>query len=249
MKSASDGHDRVVLAIDVGNTRLKWGLHNGSGWTRLAWVSTTNAAELKSEFAALSADVIVASNVADDGIAAQLTAMLPKPPQWIHSRREQCGVHNSYAIPTQLGSDRWAALIAARASSVGPVVVVNAGTALTCDALNADGVFLGGIIVPGADLMLNALAGNTAALKRQAGSYSTFPTDTGSAIMSGVIDALCGAIERMAGYLKQSAGTEPSCVLSGGGAALFMPHINLKTKVVDNLVLEGLIVIAGEHRR
>jgi type III pantothenate kinase len=160
--------------------------------------------------------------------------------------RAQCGVRNSYDDPAQLGCDRWAALIGARRLYAGPAVVVDAGTALTADALTGDGVFVGGIIVPGAELMRKALAEHTAALKPQPGKFSFFPDTTGDAIMSGAIDALAGAIERMARFLEEAGEPQPACVLSGGGAALIEPYLNLEVKVVDNLVLEGLLTIARE---
>jgi type III pantothenate kinase len=169
--------------------------------------------------------------------------MLPAA-RWIISERVQCGVHNSYDDPAQLGCDRWAALIGARRLYGGAAVVVNAGTALTVDALAGDGVFVGGIIMPGAQLMRTALAGHTAALKLQPGKFSFFPNATGDAIISGAVDGLCGAVERMARFLEETGHTVPLCILSGGGAALIAPHLNLEVKVVDNLVLEGLLTIA-----
>jgi type III pantothenate kinase len=123
-------------------------------------------------------------------------------------------------------------------------VVVNAGTALTIDALTADGVFAGGIIVPGAELMRKALAANTAALKLRPGKFGFFPDTTGDAIVSGAVNASCGAIERMARFLEEAGEAQPLCVLSGGGAELLAPYLNLEVKLVDNLVLEGLLVMA-----
>ena len=238
-----------VLAIDAGNTRIKWGVHDGVGWVNLSWLATVCAGELKTELAGLSAPrAVVVSNVAGDALQQQLAAVLPvmPAPRWIKSERSQCGVRNSYADPAQLGSDRWAALIGAHRLAGGPALVVNAGTAVTIDALTGEGVFVGGIIAPGAELMYHALAANTAALKPQPGKFSTFPTTTGDAIVSGAIDALCGATERMSRFLEESGQAAPRCVLSGGGAALLAPHLNLEVKVVDNLVLEGLLVIARE---
>ena len=172
-------------------------------------------------------------------------ALPPAPAvRWIRSAAMQCGVRNGYARPAQLGCDRWAALIGAHRLHRGAAVVVNAGTALTADALTADGVFVGGIIVPGAELMRSALARDTAGLRRQSGAFSFFPDNTGDAIMSGAINALCGAVERVARNLEDGGGQAPACVLSGGAAALIAPHLNLEVKVVDNLVLEGLAVIA-----
>lgn len=239
----------TVLAIDAGNTRIKWGVHDGVRWLGQAWVETARAAELKPALAGLPPlQAVVVSNVAGAALReAILRALPPTPaPRWIASERVQCGVRNSYDDPAQLGCDRWAALIGARRLCGGPAIVVDAGTALTADALTGDGVFVGGIIVPGAELMRKALAEHTAALKRQPGKFSFFPDTTGDAIMSGAINALAGAIERMARFIEEAGQSQPVCVLSGGGAALLEPYLNLEVKVVDNLVLEGLLAIARE---
>lgn len=236
-----------VLAIDAGNTRIKWGVHDGTHWLRQAWLDTSRAAELGLVLAGLPPfEMVIVSNVAGAALRdVILKALPPTPkPRWIRSEREQCGVRNSYDDPAQLGCDRWAALIGAHQLHGGPAVVVDAGTALTADALTGDGVFVGGIIVPGADLMRKALAEHTAALKPQPGKFSFFPNTTGDAIMSGAINSLAGAIERMARFLEEAGQPQPACVLSGGGAALLEPYLNLEVKVVDNLVLEGLLAIA-----
>jgi type III pantothenate kinase len=238
-----------VLALDVGNTRIKWGVHDGARWLEQSWIETARAAELAAMLAGLPPlKSVVAANVAGAALQTTLASMLPSPPRtrWITSVRAQCGVRNSYDDPLQLGCDRWAALIGAWRLHGGPAVVVNAGTALTVDALASDGVFAGGMIAPGADLMRQALDANTAALKLQPGKFSFFPDSTGDAIMSGIINALSGAIERMARFLEETGQPTPLCVLSGGGAALIEPHLNLEVKVVDNLVLEGLLTIARD---
>lgn len=241
--------NKNVLAIDAGNTRIKWGAHDGTHWLRQAWLDTRRAAELGPVLAGLPPlDAVVVSNVAGAALREVILKALPPAPEprWIRSARAQCGVRNSYDDPAQLGCDRWAALIGARRLHGGPAVVVDAGTALTADALTGDGVFVGGIIVPGADLMRRALAEHTAALKPQPGKFSFFPNTTGDAIMSGAINSLAGAIERMARFLEEAGQPQPVCVLSGGGAALLEPYLNLEVKVVDNLVLEGLLAIARE---
>ena len=238
-----------ILVIDAGNSRIKWGTHDGNQWIKLSSLENSRAAELKSCFAQLpSVQMVVVSNVAGELLRGQLAAVLPAnpTPRWIKSVSAQCGVRNGYADPAQLGCDRWAALIGALRLAGGPALVVNAGTALTVDALTAAGEFLGGIIVPGAELMCQALAAGTAALRFQPGRFGRFPTATGDAILSGAIDAMCGAIERMARFLDVAGQAAPRCVLSGGGAPLLAPHLNLEVKVVDNLVLEGLLVIARE---
>jgi type III pantothenate kinase len=193
-------------------------------------------------------DAIVISNVAGVALRDKLRRVLPAAPapHWLRSSREQSGVRSSYAAPAQLGADRWAALIGAYRLFGAAAVIVNAGTALTVDALTADGVFAGGMIVPGVELMRRTLAANTAGLKRRPGAFSFFPDATGDAIMSGAINASCGAIERMARFLEDAGQAAPLCVMSGGGAALLVPHLNLEVKLVDNLVLEGLLTLAKD---
>ena len=237
----------TVLAIDAGNTRIKWGIHDGAGWCQQAWIDTARAEDLGAALAELPAPrAVVVANVAGAAVRERIGKLLPVAPlaRWIRSERVQCGVTNSYDDPAQLGCDRWAALIGAHRLCGGPALVVSAGTAITIDALSAAGVFVGGMILPGAALMRQTLAGNTAALSLQPGVFSFFPNSTGDAIMSGAINACCGAIERMARFLEAAGQAAPLCVLSGGGANEIAPHLNLDVRVVDNLVLEGLLAIA-----
>ena len=238
----------IILAIDIGNTRIKWGLHQDGGWLRQGWVRTAEAGALTTEFAALPpAEHIVISNVAGAAARAQVTAALSRaacPLQWIAATAAQCGVTSGYADPAALGADRWAALIGAWQMMRGACVVVNVGTTMTVDALNAEGAFLGGFIVPGQELMRDALARDTANLAVREGAFSFFPDNTGDAIASGAVNALAGAVERMIRYVAESAGVAPPVLLSGGGAELIAARINAQVTVVDNLVLEGLLQIA-----
>ena len=89
-------------------------------------------------------------------------------------------------------------------------IVVNAGTAVTIDALDGDGVFRGGLILPGIDLMLRALADNTAALRTPPGAFANYPTTTADALFSGAVQAACGAIEQMRRWLR-GHGPEVTC--------------------------------------
>jgi len=237
-----------LLAIDIGNTRIKWGHHQDGSWVRQGWVPTQQAAELVAAFAALPAmDRIMASNVAGTTVQVAVATALGKSrgaPEWIVSTAAQCGVRSSYADPATLGPDRWASLIGAWHLAGAACVVVNVGTTMTVDALDGEGVFLGGCIVPGANLMQDVLARDTANLAARAGGFQYFPDNTGDAIASGAINALAGAVERVARYLQESAGTTPVVVLSGGAAALIEKQLNAQVTLVDNLVLEGLLQIA-----
>jgi type III pantothenate kinase len=240
----------IVLAVDAGNSRVKWGIADDSGWLRRGVLDTGEAAALGEAIRALPAPArIVVSNVAGDAVREAITRALAHVsvmPLWVQGRAQQCGVSSGYADPAQLGADRWAALIAAWKLEHAACIVVNAGTTLTVDALSHEGVFLGGIIVPGLELMLDALAHGTAQLKRAPGAFVFFPDNTADAIMSGAVNALAGAIDRISAYMAETGQGTPPLLLSGGSAALLQPRLNARCTRVDNLVLDGLLEIARE---
>lgn len=115
---------------------------------------------------------------------------------------------------------------------------------MTVDALSGEGVFLGGFIVPGIDLMHESLTRGTARLKPQRGEFAYFPVSTADAIVSGTLNALVGAIERMLAFMTRVEQVAPLAVLSGGAAEAVAPLLNAQHELVDNLVLEGLLTIA-----
>ncbi len=234
-----------LLAIDAGNSRIKWALYEGRRRQHEGVVPTSDAHRLADELEANhSADRVVIANVAGEPVRVALGNALSRvSPLWVIARHEQCGIRSSYADPAELGPDRWAALIGARGICDGACVVVNAGTTMTVDALSAESIFLGGFIVPGFDLMRRTLASNTARLHLREGRFSFFPDSTGDAIMSGAINALAGAIERMCRFMVDTGEDQPLVVISGGNAAELLPHLSAQTQLVDNLVLEGLASI------
>lgn len=242
-----------TLLIDVGNTFLKWGLFRptAGGQAHDNRVETGHA--LHEEITALPAQFaklptpgrIVISNVAGTRIRAAVIRVLETwpdapAPYWLVPQDVQCGVTNSYRNPAQLGSDRWAALIGARhLLGSRPAMVVVCGTATTIDFLSADGVFKGGMIMPGVGLMLRSLHEGTAALPDQDGDFFAYPTQTVDAIASGCQHAQAGAIERL--FAIESRHTPGVvCLLSGGAAGAVAPRLSIPVQFQDNLVLEGL---------
>ncbi|HRQ06168.1 MAG TPA: type III pantothenate kinase [Nitrosomonas halophila] len=241
-----------LLAIDSGNTAIKWGVYAGDRWVARGMVPQRERMQLAQAWSELPAPgLIVVSNVAGSLAAKELEMLLEKwsaPSMWIKAKARQCGVQNRYASPGQLGSDRWASLIAAWHSLRQGCLVVNAGTAMTVDALTDAGEFLGGIIVPGFHLMRQVLPNQTGALSvSTSDSFQKFPRNTGDALYSGAIQALVGALERMCDLLvAHSNKGNLTILLSGGDAALLSAHLQAPHQVVDNLVLEGLVVMARE---
>lgn len=190
---------------------------------------------------------ILVSNVAGEQAAQQVRAACaaswPCPVEFITARAVQCGVRNTYAQPAQLGSDRWAALIAAWHQARAACLVVNCGTATTVDALSEEGEFLGGLILPGVDMMRRSLTEGTAQLAATEGNWREFPRNTADAMASGAIQATVGAIRQQFELLGMPGA---QCLLSGGAADSVQPHLKLPLVRVDNLVLQGLQIIGQE---
>ena len=233
----------MLIAIDAGNTRVKWGVYSGSSWVAQGALLTADAERLAEVSAAWPQGAhVVACNVAGDAvseaISASLSARFPDI-HWLRSSAAACGVRNSYEQPGRLGTDRWAALIGARGLISSDCIVVCAGTATTVDWLDASGTFRGGLILPGVDLMRASLARNTAQLPLADGEFSSEPRNTMDAIVSGCLHAQAGAIERMFSGVSGESGA--ICLLTGGAAAHIMPRLNIPFKLVENLILDGLV--------
>jgi type III pantothenate kinase len=236
------------LLIDAGNTRIKWAWVDKETWLQGGALPVERAGELAQQFAGLQeVRQVWVSNVAGEEVEQQLrAACAPARPRFIAAQEAQCGVRNGYPSPAQLGSDRWAALIAAWHLVRGACLVVNSGTATTVDALSARGEFIGGLILPGVELMQRSLGGATARLPvAPAGAYAPFPLNTADAIYSGALQASCGAIERQHALLNDSGAP---VVLSGGAALVLRDRLNVPLRIVDNLVLQGLLLIAQEAK-
>lgn len=237
-----------VLAIDAGNTRVKWGLRDGDAWVARGAIATAEAGRLGHDWPALPAGTrAIASNVGGlqvRALIAEACARHGVAAAFVVSQREQLGVSSAYRDAAQLGTDRWAALVAAHHRAPSHQLVVMAGTALTVDALRQDGRFLGGIIVPGPALMRASLDRGTAQLRLTDGVFDTFPKNTPDAITTGSVMAAAGAIERMIDAMV-AAGLAPArLVLSGGAAAEIASHLPMPATLDDNLVLDGLALMA-----
>ena len=240
--------DPIYLLIDAGNTRIKWGIHDGQGWAATGAIATSDSANLAASWKnAPAAQHAVASNVAGSQVQADLESACAPPGivlRTLRSEARRLGVVNGYRDPSQLGADRWAALIAAHHGERGHKLVVNAGTALTIDALTDDGRFLGGLIVPGPALMRRSLDRGTAGLRLTEGAFHAFPMSTPDAITSGALQAGIGAIARLEEAMKRHGVAPARVVLSGGTAPEIAAHLPSAFVIHENLVLDGLALIA-----
>ncbi len=255
------------LAIDIGNSRLKWALfaapHRGAKLLRQGAVFLETIDSLaETEWAGLDAPhsmlgCVVAGDAVRRRVEEQLVELWDIEPHWIVPSAHQAGVTNGYDHPSRLGADRWVALIGARArvlddarltgTAPRPAMIVMVGTAVTVDALDTEGRFLGGLILPGFGLMQRALEMGTDGLKVPTGEVVDFPTNTSDALMSGGANAIAGALERQARRLQARTGQVPLLLITGGAAVKLVPITDLPFETIDSLIFEGLLVMQS-HR-
>jgi type III pantothenate kinase len=238
----------VILAVDAGNSRTKWGLFDAAGTLlRHGAVDNHDIARLEQDWRDVPGELrVVVSNVAGAAVATRLQAVCDRlawPLRWIVASSAAGGVRNGYAQPQQLGTDRWAALVAAWNEYRAPCVVASAGTALTVDALSGDGEFIGGLIVPGLSLMRAALGSGTAGVGEAAGHWREFPISTADAVHSGALAAMGGAVRHMKAMLAAREGRASLCLLAGGDAEALADILDFPVLPAPHLVLRGLFLI------
>ncbi len=248
----------TFLAIDIGNTRLKWAQYEAPS-PRAKVIA--HGAEFLDNIDNLAdgpwADLAEPSRmlgcvVAGEAVKRQVEEQLELwdvAPQWVVARDAECGLRNGYDYPSRLGADRWVAMIGAwhRMLAQGqprPIVVALVGTAVTVEAIDASGHFLGGLILPGHGIMLRALESGTAGLRVPTGEVRGFPTNTSDALTSGGTFAIAGAMERMVQNLRQHCGSEPLCFMTGGAGWKMAPSLTSPFELVDNLIFDGLLQMA-----
>ena len=254
----------TFLAIDVGNTRLKWALYDSrSAQARVlaqGVVFLDHIERLADEqWASLpSPTLMLGCVVAGDAVKRRVQEQLDQvdgwdvEPHWVVPSLQEAGMRNGYDHPSRLGADRWVAMIGARAHVLAqgvarPLVVVMIGTAVTVDAVDTAGDFLGGLILPGHGIMLRALETGTAGLHVPTGEVKEFPTNTSDALTSGGTYAIAGAVERMYQHLLVHTGLEPVCIMAGGAGWKMMPSMTRPFELIEGLIFDGLTQIA-QHR-
>jgi type III pantothenate kinase len=250
------------LAIDIGNTRLKWALydaahpgaalqaHGAEFLDHIERLAEGPWADLPAPGAMLGC--VVAGDAVRRRAEEQIVERFECAPRWVVASAAEAGIVNGYDHPTRLGADRWVAMIGARHRMLGtgperPMVVVMIGTAVTVEAIDASGKFLGGLILPGHGIMLRALESGTAGLHVPTGEVREFPTNTSDALTSGGTYAIAGAVERMVQHVRSHCGAEPACYMTGGAGWKMAPVMNGDFELVESLIMDGLLVIARER--
>jgi type III pantothenate kinase len=251
----------MTLLIDIGNTRIKWARFEGgalqpqSAAPHADWsVDTLVETVLRR---GNRTDRVLVSNVAGTRMAEVVRAAVAQTWQleaeFIASTPMAGGIRNAYPQPGKLGVDRWLAMIGAHALERGAVCIVSVGTAMTIDGIDADGLHLGGVIVPGPDLMVTSLLKNTSDIAQRARQGDTsdglFADNTLGAIRQGAEHALAALVERAVGVMRRTLHETPTLLVTGGASDRVEKAIGLPYRAVPDLVLQGLAVLAAEPRR
>jgi len=248
------------LLVDIGNARIKWALQQGDSWAD-GEAQLHKARAFKDIVRPLWKDLVqpdrvIVSNVAGRDYEKSVETWIKRrwkiKPEFLHSQANLCGVTNAYQTPERLGADRWANLIAAHAYYPGPAVIIDCGTAITIDALDATGKHLGGLIVPGMDLMSAALVGNTAGIELkepESQSVSLLGGSTEAAVAGGVLYTAVALVDRVCQDLRTELGQATKTLLTGGDARRILPLLSTRPRHDANLVLKGLSVFAEETAR
>jgi type III pantothenate kinase len=252
-----------ILLVDIGNTRVKWAVLRGLRVGRTHAVAHRgSAAALRTVVRLAPRDVervvavCVAGTLLERALSAATRQRFGVRAEFIRSERQAAGVRNGYRDTWRLGADRWVTVIAAHELARGrPVLVANIGTALTLDAVAANGRHVGGAIAPGPATMIESLLVGTQGIRRRAlgarpkasRSRRLFAGDTASALEAGAAHAAAALIERAASEARAELQGRPLLLLTGGGAARLGTYISTPFRLVPDLVLQGLALLARSH--
>ena len=241
----------MILLADVGNSRIKWvscergefqargrAAHGEESWVELAnrlWAGLPRPMR--------AVIVSVAGPEVGAALAAWIRQTWALESEFVTSTAAACGIHNSYAEPERMGADRWVAMIAAR-TLLGPQTcyVVDCGTAVTIDALAADGQHLGGVIVPGMRLMREALYRETRRIPPETGEARLFGQSTRDCVWGGALYAVASAIDGITERMMASHGPGVR-LLTGGGADVVLPCLQGQYRLEPDLIFSGLWAI------
>lgn len=242
------------LLVDFGNTRLKWACQIGGRFGAggvFAHAGVALDAMLESEWSSLPPPdrVVVASVVNpqhEQVFEAVVRRLFDRPARFVRSPSHALGIVNSYAQPGRLGVDRFLALAALHADAARNRVLIGCGTALTLDALRADGVHLGGLIAPSPQLMHEALGCSTARLGKTLGKLVEIADSTDDAVQSGCVLAAVALVERFRRHAEEVLGTPVTLSGDGGGIDELLPLLPDLQRERD-LVLRGLALWAAHE--
>jgi type III pantothenate kinase len=247
-----------MMLLDIGNTAVKWAIRDQGEFAErgrfvyrdgdFAGRAGTTWGELPEQQAA------VAANVAGADMKAAVTGWAEEnwhvTPEYIRVTAQAAGVTNAYSEPEALGVDRWAAMIAAYHHYGGPVCIVDCGTAITVDVVDATGQHQGGLIAPGASVLKQSLLEGTADIRMTPADDSQHLTllasGTQAAVNSGAYYMCSAMIDRVIADIVARFGENTVLVMTGGDAGNLLSLSGWQLQSDPDLVLRGVAILAGE---
>ena len=240
------------LLIDSGNSFLKWALATDDSFVAEGRCRSSAVPALSGIWKSQETpERVIVSNVAGEVVAGEIRKVVHSlwrlDTEFIVSSQRCCGLENNYHIPEQLGVDRWMAMVMAYRVTQGPVIIVDCGTAITIDLVNKNGLFLGGVIMPGINTAYDSLRTGTDVVDEISKLHDVSPVShsTEEGVAAGVVLGIAGGIERV--VREQSLRLDrmnPVVVLTGGDAEKIVRHLSIPVDYQVNLVLQGLRIFA-----
>ncbi|MBN1262547.1 MAG: type III pantothenate kinase [Anaerolineae bacterium] len=249
----------MLLAVDIGNTNIVFGVHDGVKWQR-QWRIQTVHERMPDEYGALFGQFLEMSGLALAGFDQVVLSSVVPPltskfqmmllaqtgvAPLIVNHEVDTGLRFAVKNPAEVGADLIANAVAAYARIQGACIAVDFGTATTFTAVSADAVFLGVAIAPGLNLAASALAGGTAQLPqiRLAAPPSTIGADTISALQAGIVWGYVGLVEGMLDRMSAEMGGNVAAIATGGLSGLMAPLTDHFVDADVGLTLEGIRLI------
>ncbi len=240
------------LLVDIGNTNLRWACADvhAPGPVRTVRHSGGMPLDLLAAWETLERPArLLVSNVGGGAVAKALERVARSywglSPEFAATRSNFLGVRIAYSDPARLGVDRWLTLIAAHARAHRGTLIVDAGTAATFDLLLSDGRHLGGLILPGIEMMRESLlAGTNIPRVETEPARDPWASDTGAAVAAGSLHAIAALTGNLAGRLAEQTGQPPSLLLTGGDADRVAAVLDRTCELAPDLVLRGLALVS-----
>ena len=251
----------MILLVDIGNSRIKWVCLDESSLDAVGDTihcqTSIDAFHVIGE--ALPSDIsqVMATNVAGKSHELALVSVCTErwgiSPEFVTPDKQEHGISSVYSDPSKLGADRWVALIAAHRLEKGAFAVIDAGTTVTLDMVNANGQHLGGLIMAGPDLVYSALNNETGNI----GKINLTPdvslgleilgSNTKMAVANGTMLSIASAVDRALSTVSAEIRESPTVYITGGNALILSSWLETRAQYRPNLVLEGLTFIVAEN--
>lgn len=240
----------MIVLADMGNTRIKWASLNGEilgpvhhmGSTPQCFEGFLDALDERIDALCVAS---VLGEAAERDLQAACEAKGLSAAWFARTQAAGHGISIAYAQPERLGVDRYLAMVAARARTNTPFIVIDCGTAVKLDAVDAKGRHLGGLILPGLVTARASWRDVPRLAQEPAGHTTLFANNTADALQSGIELGLAKSIDGLCLAMAQSMAAPPVCWLSGGDAQRLALHLQGEYSTVPTLVLEGLAIVSG----